>query len=53
MQAVHWLRVVLDEAQYIKEHTTQVSRAVRGLKAERRWGALPRKQRKEKKRLRG
>jgi len=34
---VRWFRVVLDEAQTIKNYRTQVSRACRGLRAERRW----------------
>lgn len=34
---VRWLRVVLDEAQTIKNHKTQVARACCSLKAKRRW----------------
>ncbi|GMH12486.1 hypothetical protein Nepgr_014327 [Nepenthes gracilis] len=34
---VAWLRVVLDEAQTIKNHRTQVARACCGLRAKRRW----------------
>ncbi|KAK8449718.1 hypothetical protein SEVIR_7G260400v4 [Setaria viridis] len=34
---VKWFRVVLDEAQTIKNYRTQVSRACCGLMAERRW----------------
>ena len=34
---VRWFRVVLDEAQTIKNYWTQVSRACCGLRAERRW----------------
>ncbi|CAL5029860.1 unnamed protein product [Urochloa decumbens] len=34
---VRWFRVVLDEAQTIKNYRTQVSRACCGLRAERRW----------------
>ncbi|EPS67460.1 hypothetical protein M569_07315, partial [Genlisea aurea] len=34
---VGWFRVVLDEAQSIKNHRTQVSRACCGLRAKRRW----------------
>ncbi|GAB4851966.1 hypothetical protein Ancab_016157 [Ancistrocladus abbreviatus] len=34
---VGWLRVVLDEAQMIKNHRTQVARACCGLRAKRRW----------------
>ncbi|RWR84670.1 helicase-like protein transcription factor CHR28 isoform X1 [Cinnamomum micranthum f. kanehirae] len=34
---VVWLRVVLDEAQTIKNHRTQVARACCGLRAKRRW----------------
>nr|GLL28836.1 helicase-like transcription factor CHR28 [Ipomoea trifida] len=34
---VAWFRVVLDEAQYIKNHKTQVARACWGLRAKRRW----------------
>nr|XP_043623505.1 helicase-like transcription factor CHR28 [Erigeron canadensis] len=34
---VRWFRVVLDEAQTIKNHRTQVARACWGLKAKRRW----------------
>ncbi|KAK8303833.1 hypothetical protein V6Z11_D04G178800 [Gossypium hirsutum] len=34
---VHWLRVILDEAQTIKNHRTQVARACCGLRAKRRW----------------
>ncbi|KAK9065303.1 hypothetical protein SSX86_016686 [Deinandra increscens subsp. villosa] len=34
---VRWFRVVLDEAQSIKNHKTQVARACWGLKAKRRW----------------
>jgi SNF2 family DNA or RNA helicase len=34
---VKWFRVVLDEAQTIKNYRTQVSRACCGLRAERRW----------------
>ncbi|KAK9051732.1 hypothetical protein SSX86_028360 [Deinandra increscens subsp. villosa] len=34
---VRWFRVVLDEAQSIKNHRTQVARACWGLKAKRRW----------------
>jgi len=35
--AVTWLRVVLDEAQAVKNHKAKMSQAVRQLKAERRW----------------
>ncbi|GAB2284978.1 hypothetical protein Dimus_019433 [Dionaea muscipula] len=34
---VSWLRVVLDEAQTIKNHRTQVARACSGLRAKTRW----------------
>ena len=34
---VRWRRVVLDEAQAIKSHTSQIARAVFSLSAERRW----------------
>nr|GEX51596.1 helicase, C-terminal [Tanacetum cinerariifolium] len=34
---VKWFRVVLDEAQSIKNHKTQVARACWGLKGKRRW----------------
>ncbi|KAG9441122.1 hypothetical protein H6P81_016976 [Aristolochia fimbriata] len=34
---VLWFRVVLDEAQTIKNHRTQVARACCGLRAKRRW----------------
>ncbi|KAF9623988.1 hypothetical protein IFM89_007686 [Coptis chinensis] len=34
---VGWLRVILDEAQTIKNHRTQVARACCGLRAKRRW----------------
>lgn len=34
---VAWYRVVLDEAQSIKNHRTQVARACWGLRAKRRW----------------
>ncbi|XP_042501657.1 helicase-like transcription factor CHR28 isoform X2 [Macadamia integrifolia] len=34
---VVWFRVVLDEAQTIKNHRTQVARACSGLRAKRRW----------------
>ncbi|XP_050234352.1 helicase-like transcription factor CHR28 isoform X2 [Mercurialis annua] len=34
---VVWFRVVLDEAQSIKNHRTQVARACWGLRAKRRW----------------
>uniref|UniRef100_A0A5B6ZPB1 Helicase-like transcription factor CHR28 n=2 Tax=Davidia involucrata TaxID=16924 RepID=A0A5B6ZPB1_DAVIN len=34
---VGWFRVVLDEAQSIKNHRTQVARACCGLRAKRRW----------------
>ncbi|XP_010908905.1 helicase-like transcription factor CHR28 isoform X1 [Elaeis guineensis] len=34
---VRWFRVVLDEAQTIKNHRTQVARACCGLRAKRRW----------------
>uniref|UniRef100_A0A0D6QTY3 Helicase-like transcription factor CHR28 n=1 Tax=Araucaria cunninghamii TaxID=56994 RepID=A0A0D6QTY3_ARACU len=34
---VAWFRVVLDEAQTIKNHRTQVARACWGLRAKRRW----------------
>ena len=34
---VKWFRVVLDEAQSIKNHKTQVARAFWGLKGKRRW----------------
>ncbi|XP_024359379.1 helicase-like transcription factor CHR28 [Physcomitrium patens] len=34
---VAWFRVVLDEAQSIKNYRTQVARAVWGLRAKRRW----------------
>lgn len=35
--SVRWFRVVLDEAQSIKNHRTQVARACWGLRAKRRW----------------
>ncbi|XP_072955755.1 helicase-like transcription factor CHR28 isoform X1 [Typha angustifolia] len=34
---VAWFRVILDEAQSIKNHRTQVARACWGLRAKRRW----------------
>ncbi|KAK9706683.1 hypothetical protein RND81_07G144400 [Saponaria officinalis] len=34
---VNWFRVVLDEAQSIKNHKTQVAQACWGLRAKRRW----------------
>nr|XP_009418164.1 PREDICTED: helicase-like transcription factor CHR28 isoform X1 [Musa acuminata subsp. malaccensis] len=34
---VWWFRVILDEAQSIKNHRTQVARACWGLRAKRRW----------------
>ncbi|PIA35393.1 hypothetical protein AQUCO_03500045v1 [Aquilegia coerulea] len=34
---VGWFRVILDEAQTIKNHKTQVARACCGLRAKRRW----------------
>lgn len=34
---VSWFRVILDEAQTIKNHRTQVARACCGLRAKRRW----------------
>ncbi|KAI3982825.1 hypothetical protein MKX01_010308 [Papaver californicum] len=34
---VRWFRVILDEAQTIKNHRTQVARACSGLRAKRRW----------------
>ncbi|KAJ0965942.1 hypothetical protein J5N97_027080 [Dioscorea zingiberensis] len=34
---VRWFRVILDEAQSIKNHRTQVARACWGLRAKRRW----------------
>ncbi|XWS63266.1 hypothetical protein CRYUN_Cryun06bG0080400 [Craigia yunnanensis] len=34
---VNWFRVILDEAQTIKNHRTQVARACCGLRAKRRW----------------
>ncbi|XP_019194750.1 PREDICTED: helicase-like transcription factor CHR28 [Ipomoea nil] len=34
---VSWFRVILDEAQTIKNHTTQVARACCSLRAKRRW----------------
>ncbi|XVF87540.1 hypothetical protein PTKIN_Ptkin18bG0128400 [Pterospermum kingtungense] len=34
---VRWFRIVLDEAQSIKNHRTQVARACWGLRAKRRW----------------
>nr|KJB66664.1 hypothetical protein B456_010G151100 [Gossypium raimondii] len=34
---VGWFRIVLDEAQSIKNHKTQVARACWGLRAKRRW----------------
>lgn len=34
---VGWFRVVLDEAQTIKNHRTQIARACWGLRAKRRW----------------
>ncbi|CAH8328948.1 unnamed protein product [Eruca vesicaria subsp. sativa] len=37
LSRVGWLRVVLDEAQTIKNHTTQVARACCTLRAKRRW----------------
>lgn len=37
LAAVGWFRVVLDEAQCIKNHRTQVARACWGLRAKRRW----------------
>ncbi|XP_031395304.1 helicase-like transcription factor CHR28 isoform X2 [Punica granatum] len=37
LSKVGWFRVVLDEAQSIKNHRTQVARACWGLRAKRRW----------------
>lgn len=37
LACVGWFRVVLDEAQSIKNHRTQVARACWGLRAKRRW----------------
>lgn len=37
LSKVVWFRVVLDEAQSIKNHKTQVARACWGLRAKRRW----------------
>ncbi|KAK4754431.1 hypothetical protein SAY87_002535 [Trapa incisa] len=37
LSKVGWFRVVLDEAQSIKNHKTQVARACWGLRAKRRW----------------
>uniref|UniRef100_A0A1D1YZL0 Putative ATP-dependent helicase C23E6.02 n=1 Tax=Anthurium amnicola TaxID=1678845 RepID=A0A1D1YZL0_9ARAE len=37
LAGVGWFRVVLDEAQTIKNHRTQVARACWGLRAKRRW----------------
>ncbi|KAL3522226.1 hypothetical protein ACH5RR_015060 [Cinchona calisaya] len=37
LAGVGWFRVVLDEAQSIKNHRTQVARACWGLRAKRRW----------------
>lgn len=37
LSRVRWFRVVLDEAQTIKNHRTQVARACSGLRAKRRW----------------
>ncbi|XP_074562916.1 helicase-like transcription factor CHR28 [Curcuma longa] len=34
---VRWFRIILDEAQIIKNHRTQVSRSCSGLHAKRRW----------------
>ncbi|KAJ9563696.1 hypothetical protein OSB04_008856 [Centaurea solstitialis] len=34
---VHWFRVILDEAQTIKNSSTQVSRSCCGLRAKKRW----------------
>ncbi|KAG6521180.1 hypothetical protein ZIOFF_018246 [Zingiber officinale] len=34
---VRWFRIILDEAQTIKNHRTQVARACCGLRAKRRW----------------
>ncbi|KAG7669835.1 hypothetical protein Ndes2437B_g06024 [Nannochloris sp. 'desiccata'] len=38
LNAVKWLRVVADEAHYIKNPATTTSQVVRKLSAERRWG---------------
>jgi SNF2 family DNA or RNA helicase len=37
LSRVRWFRVVLDEAQTIKNHRTHVARACSGLRAKRRW----------------
>ena len=37
MYAVHWHRVVLDEAHYIKNRNSQQCKAVLALRGERRW----------------
>ncbi|XP_020598613.1 helicase-like transcription factor CHR28 isoform X2 [Phalaenopsis equestris] len=37
LSKVGWFRVILDEAQSIKNHRTQVARACWGLRAKRRW----------------
>jgi SNF2 family DNA or RNA helicase len=37
MFRIHWFRVVLDEAQTIKNHRTQTARAAWALKSTRRW----------------
>ncbi|KAJ7968497.1 Helicase-like transcription factor CHR28 [Quillaja saponaria] len=44
---VAWFRVVLDEAQSIKNHRTQVARACWGLRAKRRWSQLTEVQQKD------
>ncbi|PWA57475.1 Helicase, C-terminal [Artemisia annua] len=37
LSKVHWFRVVLDEAQTIKNHSTRVSKSCCGLRAKKRW----------------
>lgn len=37
LSGVRWFRVILDEAQIIKNHRTKVARACCGLRAKRRW----------------
>ncbi|MCJ1390904.1 hypothetical protein MMC18_003765 [Xylographa bjoerkii] len=34
---IHWYRIILDEAQYIKNHVSQTSLACRAIPATRRW----------------
>eukprot|EP01018_Ginkgo_biloba_P028525 Gb_13232 [translate_table: standard] len=37
MREIEWLRVILDEAHYIKNHSTKQAKAAIALNAERRW----------------